>query len=254
MLDMPGVIYNPSNLGGTVLLDGLDVCTNYNADLIEWEFSPGEVDATYRRSTGRHDFNIYNYDYEPGTLTLKFYVAGDTKRDMFNNASKLVNASKSPEMQIPEDDPSIFSSVLVDYSMEFTDVEWFVELTLEFKAVRHAEMVTYSGDSSNSVAIMNEGTMPSGILVKFKVSSALEQLVITVGDSAESQVIVFKTPTSEVWYSVNGMDGTVTDENGVNRILLTDLVKFPKVSPGNAKISFSENVAYVISFCPTYQI
>lgn len=253
---MSEVIENTSLLGEEVKLDGVSAYAKYEADLIEWSFDPGAVSSTFRRNTGKTVFNLYDFDYSAGMLTMKFYVRGDDRLTMLKNASELVTAAKNPKVEILGDtgvETVKFGTVLDGYSIVQEDIEWYSTVTLELNAIRYEDAVTYSGSSVTKLAFVSEGTVTSGLIIKFKTSAAMDKLVITV-KGEETQVITFNAPTKGVWYTIDGVNGTVIDASNINRILSTDLVKFPKVSLGSNTVSFSASVDCEASFYPVYEV
>lgn len=254
---MSDAIENTSMLGERVKFDDIDVYAYFEADLVSWEYAPGSVSYTARRSTGKTGFDLYDFDYPYGTLTLKFYVRGDDRDTMLRNVSKLVAAAKNPSVELLGDtgvDSLYYNVVLSGYSMEPEDIEWYSVVTLSFDAIRFRELTTYTETSASGRAFVNNGTIETGLKIKFKTAFALEKLVITVKNEDDSQVITFTSPAKDMWYTIDGMNGIVTDANGVNKILSTDLVKFPKAKPGTGTVTFSENVACEISFYQAYQV
>ncbi len=254
---MSDAIENTSRLGDGVTFDGVDVYANFEADLIGWEYTPGAVSYTFRRNTGKTGFNLYDFDYPSGTLALKFYVRGDDRVSMLKNASKLIAAAKSAKVEIQGDtgiDSMFYNTVLSDYSIEQEDIEWYCMATLSFEAIRYHELVTYTETSAAGRAFINNGTVETGLKIKFKAASALDKLIITVSDAEESQAITFTSLAKDMWYTIDGINGTVTDANGINKILSTDLARFPKAKPGLCHITFSTNVACEISFYQVYQV
>ena len=250
-------IENTSRLGEGVTFDDVDLYAYFEADLISWEYTPGAVTSTFRRDTGKTGFNLYDFDYPSGTLALKLYVRGDDRASMFKNVSKLVAAAKSPRVEIQGEtgvDSMRYNAVLSDYSVEQEDIEWYCMVTLSFEAIRYHELMTYTNTSAAGVALMNNGTLETGLKIKFKAASALAKLIITVSGADESQVITFTSPANGMWYTIDGMTGVVTDANGINKILYTDLARFPKIAPGLCTVQFSANVASEISFYQVYQV
>lgn len=254
---MSDAIENTSRLGEGVTFDDVDLYASFEADLISWEYTPGAVSYTFRRNTGKTGFNLYDFDYPSGTLTLKLYVRGDDRVTMLRNASKLIAAAKSPKVEIQGDtgvDSMYYSTVLSDYSIEQEDVEWYCMVTLSFEAIRYHELITYTETSAAGRAFINNGTVETGLKIKFKAASALDKLIITVSNAEESQAITFTSLAEGMWYTIDGIDGTVTDANGINKILYTDLARFPKAKPGFGRVTFSDNVACEISFYQVYQV
>lgn len=250
------VFENLSNLGGFVTFDGVNVFQKYDADLVNYAISPGSVSTTYRRASGKSSFHMYNFDFNASTMTLHFYVHGFSQDDAMVKVNGLVRAAKNPIVKFIDDEPDFeYATMLDSYSVSYTEVEWYYDVTVVMKAIRRMKLRTIAASSVTSVTFDNPGTIASGTKVDV-VRAELDKnvhLSLNFDDSEVSQDIAIKEMIGNVNFVIDGIDGKVLDRNGVNRILQTDLVKFPKVKPGRNSLKSNKPLSWTISFYPTFE-
>lgn len=235
--------------------DGVNVFQKYDADLVNCTISPGSVSTTYRRASGKSSFHTYNFDFNASTMTLHFYVHGFSQDDAIMNVNGLVMAAKNPIVKLADDEPDFeYATMLDSYSVSYTEVEWYYDVTIVMKAIRRMKLRTVTASSVTSVSFDNPGTIASGAKVDV-VRAELDKnvhLSLNFGDSEVSQDIAIKEMIGNVNFIIDGIDGKVLDRNGVNKILQTDLVKFPKVKPGRNELKSNKPLSWAISFYPTF--
>lgn len=245
-----------SNLGGFVTFDGVNVFQKYDADLVNCTISPGSVSTTYRRASGKSSFHTYNFDFNASTMTLRFYVHGFSQDDAMVKVNSLVRAAKNPIVKFVDDEPDFeYATMLDSYSVSYTEVEWYYDVTIVMKAIRRMKLRTVIASSVTSVSFDNPGTIASGAKVDV-VRAELDKnvhLSLNFGNIEVGQDIAIKEMIGNVNFIINGIDGKVLDNNGVNKILQTDLVKFPKVKPGMNSLKSNKPLSWIISFYPTFE-
>lgn len=245
-----------SNLGGFVTFDGVNVFQKYDADLVSCVISPGSVSTTYRRASGKSSFHTYNFDFNASTMTLHFYVHGFSQDNAMAKVNGLVRAAKNPIVKLVDDEPDFeYATMLDSYSVSYTEVEWYYDVAIVMKAIRRMKLRTITASSVTSVSFDNPGTIASGVKVDV-VRAELDKdvhLSLNFGDSEVSQDIAIKEMIGNVNFVIDGIDGKVLDRNEVNRILQTDLAKFPKVKPGRNELKSNKPLSWAISFYPTFE-
>lgn len=250
------VFENLSNLGGFVTFDGVNVFQKYDADLVSYTISQGSVSTTYRRASGKSSFHMYNFDFNASTMTLHFYVHGFSQDNAMMKVNGLVGAAKNPIIKFIDDEPDFeYATMLDSYSVSYTEVEWYYDVTMVMKAIRRMKLRTVTASSATSVSFDNPGTIASGAKLDV-VRAELDKnvhLSLNFGDPEVSQDIAIKEMIGNVNFVIDGIDGKVSDRNGVNKILQTDLVKFPKVKAGRNRLNSNKPLSWVISFYPTFE-
>lgn len=246
--------------GPVVRMNGEDLYAKYNADLVSITPSPGSIDLSYKRNTGRSSFTTYlSVDNNP-TYDAMFYVGGANKMDMMLNINGLIAACKSGILYVDEDLACEYEAVLSSFSYEDTGIEWFSSVTLTFQAIRRFPLVTETVDDDSSITFENLGTVESGMRISVSTNGTITPFSIVINrgiEGAENQIDL-DALTGNLTFVIDGIEGTVR-ENGVNAMLKTTLVNFPKVLPGDNTIEFKKNSvnAYVdatIEYYPTFAL
>lgn len=250
------VYQNLDNLGGFVTFDGVNVFLKYDADLIDVSLDAGSVSTTAQRSTGKSSFRLYDFDFKAGKMKLRFYVHGFTNDDALKNSNMLVRAAKDPVIKLVDDEPGFeYATLLSSYSIEYTKVPWFYLVEIETNAIRRMKLKTVNA-SGTSIKFDNPGSVNSGARVSITSSTSIENVPVSLnsGDSDVGNSIVVASMTSGLSFTIDGIDGKVTDQNGVNRILQTDLTRFPKVRPGENTFTSTQSLSWTVQYYPTFEV
>ena len=250
------VYQNLDNLGGFVTFDGVNVFLKYDADLIDVSLASGSVSTKSHRSTGKSSFRLYDFDFEAGKMKLKFYVHGFTRDDALKNSNMLVRAAKDPVIKLVDDEPDFeYATLLSSYSIEYTNVPWFYLVEIETNAIRRMKLKTVTA-SGTSIKFDNPGTVSSGVRVSITSSASITNVPISMnnGDSDVGYLIAVASMTSGLSLIIDGIDGKVVDQNGVNRILQTDLTRFPKVRPGDNTFTSMQSIEWTVQYYPTFEV
>lgn len=236
---------NWSRLGDEVKVNDVDIFYQYNADLVEMSHGAGSLDSTYQRQIGRSAFDMFDHDFQPGSLDMAFYIPGRSKQEALDLASALVALFLECTIKTGPDLNAEFAGVLDDYSINLTGVEWVVELDVTITCIRRLQLKTVKASSTKSVTVDNPGTVESG--VKITVTSQTAQSNVSVAG------IMVNELKAGMPFTIDGINGEVM-ENGVNKILETDLATFPLISPGKSALTSNYALDWEIQFYPTFVI
>lgn len=241
-------------LGGSLRIDGKNAYVEFNADLYDIDYGAGSIEQSYERKVGKSSFDAYHFDFETQQLTLSLYVGGIDKNDAFFNVNKLIAACKDCVIQHEDDSDYEFASVLTDYSVEFTDIEWFYSVELTFDAIRRMPLTEAKVSSAKELEFVNFGSVVSGAKITLTSSWQAQNVSITCKDRfGNSQVIKIDNLRANVPFIIDGINGEVL-ENEINVFSHTDMVMFPMVMPGSNKISSSSTLSIKVEFYPTFEI
>ncbi len=230
--------------GTPFYVDGEDVYDRYNADLIEFSVSQGKLKSDYWVAAGKSSFEQFGVEIEPKEAEASFYVGGPSAEEAQINVSGLQNAL-SRCVLIPDDTRFEYPAVLTSFSCKATGVEPYYLVTASFAVVRRLplrEVIFHSGGTLSG-SFFNPGNTESGL-----------RLEITSGEDIGSVYvagIVIHNLEANVPFLIDGIAGTVTS-GGINRFLDTNLISFPKASPGENTISIYGDVQVKASFYPVF--
>lgn len=241
-------------LGGSLRIDGKNAYAEFNADLYDIDYGAGSIEQSYERKVGKSSFDAYHFDFATQQLTLSLYVGGIDKNDAFFNVNKLIAACKSCVIQHEDDSNYEFDSVLTDYAVEFTDIEWFYSVELTFDAIRRMPLTEFTAKSSKELEFVNFGSVVSGAKITLTASYQMQNVSLTCRDRfGNSQAIKINKLKANVPFIIDGINGEVL-ENGINVFNETDMVMFPMVMPGANKISSGSALTIKVEFYPTFEI
>lgn len=229
--------------GSIVTVNGKNVYNLYNADLKSIKFNSGTISSDFSKSVGGSGLFVNNHDIGIGGFTAIFYVGGLYKEDSEINVSNLI-AECSRCVFRTDEDSFEYDSVLESFSCEDTGVYNFKKVELKFRAIKRLPMVTKEFNSSPA-NFNNQGSIKSGAILRIKHSGNVQSAIV--------DGITVSNLSGNLDFVIDGISGEVKC-NGINRFLDTDLIEFPKVSPGNNSITFSNGVTLEVSFYPTFVI
>lgn len=237
--------YTSRRLGAICTINGLNAYDIYNADLIDYKTSSGSIDAEYDRGVSLSDLHVSSYGVGIGSLTLNFYVGGETKDQMEINSSNLVSNSRKCVVKIDEETFE-YDGVLTKFDIEETGVLWYNKVSLELAVVKRLPLVTRRFEivSGRKVQFKNIGNIESGLRLSVTPRATVAKVTvagITINNLLAGQPFV-----------IDGLSGEVIC-NTENRFLDTDLIDFPKVDVGNNTIELSTNDLIVeVQYYPTF--
>lgn len=241
-------------LGGSLRIDGKNAYVEFNADLYNIEYGAGSIEQSYERKVGKSSFNAYHFEFETQQLTLSLYVGGIDKNDAFFNVNKLIAACKNCVIQHEDDSSYEFASVLTDYEVEFTEIEWFYSVGLTFDAIRRMPLVEFTAKSSKELEFVNFGSVVSGAKITLTANHQMQNVSVTCKDRfGNIQIIKINKLKTNTPFVIDGINGEIL-ENGINVFNETDMVMFPMVMPGSNKISISSALSIKVEFYPTFEI
>lgn len=241
-------------LGSTMQFDGVDVYAKYNADVHSFVPTAGSVDNTMQRKVSKSSFDLFHFDFAACTLVVDAYVGGANKLDMLMNVNGYIAAARKCVIYYAEDLGFEFDANLASYSVTDTGVEWFTDVSLTFNAIRRMPLVSGNNSKLTTFEFENLGSVPSGLRLKITPTGSFgsSQLWINRGTDDE-QHITISSLTQSYMFLIDGIDGLV-QERGINSILKTDLITFPKVQPGMNKVTINFAASVEYEFYPTFEI
>lgn len=252
-MDLGDFYKHDRRLGPTLEFNGVDVYGRFNADVHTFTPIQGSIDNTVQRKVSRSAFDVFNFDFGAGTLEVGAYVGGANKLDMLMNVNGYIAAAQKCIIYYSEDIGFEFDANLESYSVTDAGVEWFSDVTLTFNAIRRMQLTTESSTRS-SFEFENLGSVPSGVRITIVPSFGYSNATLTLNDNLDTEMVIrFPKLTKSYKFIIDGIDGKVT-ENGINAILNTDLISFPKVYPGINTVSINFSGTITIEYYPTFEI
>ena len=235
-------------LGDAISIDGSDAYADFNADLASFSYSPGSVKSDSSRKIGKSGFSQYGIDFRPGSISLVFYIVGDSKSDILKKASDLIVACGKCMIETDVDLTSQYDCVMSSYSVSLTGIEWVAQLSVTLDAIRHLPLVVKKATSKSSLHIYNPGSVQSGICIKatHHLSSKTD-----LAFSVNNEQFVIKNVTQNEPVVIDGINGKVT-HLGSNKILDSTLASFPIAGIGEMTVKCSIPVDFEVSFYPTF--
>lgn len=245
MLEQNSDFINWSRLGDEVRVNGEDVYYHHNADLVEMVHGAGSFESTYQRQIGKSAFDLFDGDFEPGSLELVFYIPGRSKQEALEHASSLVASMTECTVKTGDDLNAEFACVLDSYDIELTGIEWVIQLTVSLACIRRLGIRRVKASGASSVVVNNPGSLVSGVKITVKSSTARSNVSVAG--------IMIDSLKANMPFTIDGISGEVL-ENGVNKILSTDLSTFPRVKPGKSTLTSNYSLDWEIEFYPTFVI
>ena len=168
-----------------------------------------------------------------GTLTVSLVVFGTSREEVTRRLSGLLSETRECEWYLPD---GFFYTCILQETSEFQFIlPTQAQLDLTFLAVRHGAMVTIPLQKSGT--IFCDGNREMDFILSLTASGTAAIQGITIRNISGTVVLY-------------GMKKTVM-QNGKNKFADTDLLEFPKLQPGENRISFSSGTA-VVQYYPLY--
>lgn len=230
--------------GGICTINGKNIFTQFNAYLKSLQVTPGDIASNAFKTVGGSSLRTSSYDMGIAGLSMVLYVGGATKEESSLNTSNIILECQDCLIKA-EEEHFEYAAILSSFNVKDTEVDFYTEVELVFKAVKRLPKVTVNL-SSGQGTFKNPGTALSGACITITPKVNLESIQVNG--------IVIMGLSSGQPFIIDGIEGTVQC-NGVNRFLDTDLIDFPKVTPGlNSVVSSSNNVDIEVSFYPTFLV
>lgn len=216
-----GAVYSADRKGYEVFVDGVSAFSEYEADLIEKVEVPPEFTSSFARGLGKSSLRLDNMTKGFLKVRLSFYVGGDSVTKSLANVSALVRAMERCTFFV-DNERFEYDAILSDVSYSYTGVCFFHKVEIGLTCVRRLPLVSYE-ISSYRKEFYNDGDVESGLRLSFSMLANVS--------SCSFFGITFTGLKKDSLYVVDGINGAVT-EDGVNMFSRTDMIEFPKVSPG----------------------
>lgn len=233
-------------IGQAVFLDGVNVYDAYNADLIEYIPVAGRITTDFIHAPGQTKFNLLSFDAGQSGMQFSFYVGGEDDADAARNVSKFIKAAQACVFTI-ENDPLEYVCIMQSYNDVMTGVGSYHQVTVTYAAIKRSPLktaegiTTTAGDSKwQTVKNVNNGTEPTGVKITFTTGETVyysaEEKIIIRANNVQTHQIKFTNVQPNSTYIIDGIEGTVT-RNGINCFGDTDMLEFPKLLPGDYRVS-----------------
>lgn len=226
--------------GERCFMNGKDIYEEFNADVLEFAVSDGEIEQDYIKSSGSSGFEVFENTVMPKRAVMKCYVGGPSNEEALMNISNLKKECMKCLIQL-EMHRLEYPAVLISSATELTGVDYFYLITIEFSVITRFPLVEMS--ITGNTIFFNEGNTSSG--VKFEIKP------IRVVNNFRIHGIAINRIDAGHTFIIDGMKCTVMD-NGVNRFADTDLMAFPEINGGRNEIIMSESVPVKVSFYPVF--
>lgn len=165
----------------------------------------------------------------PITMTMDF--SGDTEAEAVGHISSLT-ASLMQQANLYLPDGFYYWSSLDSVSAPKKVAPWIWQATFKFHGVRHGALATTTRTTSGNITA--NGNMVTPMIVK-----------LTPTSGATSMVFNGVTFNLNRAVTIDGVNTTVQDNNGMNVFGYTDMTEWPKLSPGSNAISLARCTAEI---------
>lgn len=231
-------------LGNVCTINGKDVYDLFNADLKEMRPVAGSIATDISKTTGASGLRTAAYDVQVCGIKMIFYVGGATKDECSLNTSNMISECQNCIIKV-DNESFEYVAILTAFDFSETGVDFYNQVELTFSAVKRLPLVVMTFESGEGM-FQNVGNVSSGVIFGITPNNDIE--TFTIND------IVIKNLSSGHKFIIDGLNGKVTC-NGINRFLDTNLIDFPKVSPGENIIYVSNNDVIVeVSYYPTFLV
>lgn len=176
------------------------------------------------------------FGLRPISMTMDF--SGSIERDVALRISNLTEEVMKQVSDIALPDDYHYLVALESVSTPKKVAPWLWQVTFNFRGVRVGSKLTISRTSS--VGIYAQGNMPSPMTVKLVPTSGATSMGFN-----DITVSLGRTVT------IDGMETTVKDLEGLNVFGYTNLTEWPKLVPGNNPIELT-NCTAEISYYPVF--
>lgn len=234
---------NDSRCGNAVTINGKSSYVMFNADLKEKRAVAGEITADFRKVLNSSGLSISKYDIATSGLEMVFYVGGASRQECDIHTSHLIAECRKCTIKT-DDDSFEYLSVLTEFDIEETGVDFYNEVTLVFSVIKRMPLFVCSFTGGGTYR--NVGSIESGARLTINPTKDIEELVVNG--------ITIKNLSANIPFIIDGILGEVKS-NGINRFSDTDLIDFPKALPGNNVLEVSDNTCTVeVAFYPTFVV
>ena len=192
---------------------------------------------------------VYKKDIDIRGRQYSFYIGGPDRDTAEINCSRLIHAAQDCVIKTADTEFE-YSAALKDYSITTTGVDHYILLEMTFAVVKRLPLRSrrYTPDDlygKTELVVQNPGTAESAVCI-----------TVETGTSADFEVagVHMTNVTAQKKYKIDGLyEGRVT-KNGANCFTDSDLVSFPKMEPGENRITFSgESIsAITLEYYPTF--
>lgn len=240
-----------SQLGYSVVVNGVNLYTLCYADLISYDLVPAKINYNSFKNVGKSSYFLNQYKNNDNGVKFSFYVGGDSYQNAQLNVNKLINAfqSNAPVIVKIGDTDFEYVCILTDVSINDTDVFHYYKVVLTTIAVKRFALISSTFGSSaisSGITITNQGTIPSGILLFLSTSKTSNTIQIRYGQNNVFKTITINNANLYSYHVIDGIDGRVlrgasystSFTNYVNNFGNVDLYEFPVVRNGANQINF----------------
>lgn len=240
-----------SQLGYSVVVNGVNLYTLCYADLISYDLVPAKINYSSFKSVGKSSYFLNQYKNNDNGIKFSFYVGGESYQNAQLNVNKLINIfqSNAPVIVKIGDTDFEYVCILTDVSVNDTDVFHYYKVVLTTIAVKRFALISSTFNSSaisSGITITNQGTIPSGILLFLSTSKTSQQIKIRYGQSNVFKTITINNANLYSYHVIDGIEGRVlrgasystSFTNYVNNFGNVDLYEFPVVRNGANQINF----------------
>lgn len=229
-------------IGEKLYINNKDAYLLYNADLADFIYPSGSVDfgADYQKELDGSSLLLLSSDTPIPSLQLQLFVGGASEDDAQQNVSGLVSACRNCTLKRGSSRFE-YPAIMLDYANVDSGVPPYRSVTLNFAAVCRMPLVSIPLTATGNV--YNRGNIPSGVRYEITPSKAISSFTI--------DGITCKKLIANETFVIDGIAGKVFS-NADNRFADTDLTEFPKIQPGDNRITMSSAAKVTVSFYPLF--
>lgn len=249
-------------LGMNVTVNGINVYTSFNADLIdEPEITPAALTPDLFKKIGKSSHIINKYTVGNNGLKLSFYIGGETYQEAQMNCNNLVAEFQNDIVTLKIGDTDFeYVGTVSGVSIKYTSVDHFYKLTLTFTGVKRLPLVTLEFTDEEKIKSLiefwNSGAASSGLKITFRVWGYESGVYIDVNCN-DNEFQISNVAGTPMYYIIDGIDGKLVrgwtkeyyEEAYTNVFERTNnFYEFPTVNRGLNKLKLSIPSIYKVDW------
>lgn len=229
--------------GSACKINGKNSYSYYSADLASFKVNGTDIIAEYFKSNSNSSITVLENKTGLIDIVAKFIVYGQLNynpntTEAVKNYNRLLEECKECTIEV-EDEEFEFCCIMHSVKTEFTGIEGYYFVEINFKGIRRIKKTqTFSVSSSTTetyLDILNDGTAKSGVKIEVQANysspSAGMSGTIKIGD------ILINCPGNDKFKPfetiiIDGLNGTVTKQ-GQNYFINVEMFELPFVNPGS---------------------
>ena len=221
-----------------ITIDGQDVAS-FGARLVSYNTGAPLVTNTYQEGASLFPV-LLEHRVGLRSLTVVLEFSADSREEAVRNLSS-VSALLATKSEVSLPDGFLYSCILTGISQPEDSMETLFDVTFSFEGVRHGELKTLSLPAGGGT-VRCEGNLASECRLRFTPATAAAVTVFGM---------TLKNLTAGKPVVIDGIGKVVTQEEG-NIWGSTNLVSFPRLSPGENSVRISPSLPLTVEYYPIW--